>query len=83
MDLWKETPAGKDACPGTSKQCPKLPCGQKCRYVLEGIDQVGRVTGYHLTPAKSYKDRVSFEFTENGSSCKLLDSQNQPLVTHF
>ena len=72
MDLWKETPAGKEACPGTSKQCPKLPCGQKCRYVFEGIDQVGRVTGYHLTPAKSYKDRVSFEFTENGSSCKVV-----------
>merc|ERR1711994_375631 len=63
MNLWKETPAGKEACPGTSKQCPRK---------FEGIDQVGRVTGYHLTPAKSYKDRVSFEFTENGSSCKVV-----------
>ena len=72
MELWKETEEKAKACPGTSQQCPRLPCGQKCRYVFEGIDEVGRITGYHLTPKQSYKDKVSFEFSENGSNCNVV-----------
>ena len=72
MEIWKETPKGKEACPGTSEECPRLPCGQKCRYVFEGVDEEGRVTGYHLTPAFSFKDSISFEFVANGSSCNVV-----------
>ena len=59
---WKETAIGKEACPGTSSRCPTLPCGQKCRYVFEEIDGNGKIIGHHFTPAKSYRDNVSFEF---------------------
>ena len=72
MEIWKETSEGKEACPGTSEECPRLPCGQKCRYVFEGVDEVGRVTGYHLTPAFSFKDSISFEFAVNESSCNVV-----------
>ena len=72
MEIWKETEEKANACPGTSENCPNLPCGQKCRYVFEGIDAVGRITGYHLTPKQSYKDAVSFEFSENGESCNVV-----------
>ena len=72
MKIWKETEEIANACPGTSENCPNLPCGQKCRYVFEGIDAVGRITGYHLTPKQSYKDAVSFDFSENGTSCKVV-----------
>lgn len=72
MEIWKETGEKANACPGTSKNCPRLPCGQKCRYVFEGIDAAGRITGYHLTPKQSYKDKVSFEFSENGRSCNVV-----------
>ena len=69
---WAETEAKERACPGTSQSCPKLPCGQRCRYVFERVDQNGKLTGYHLTPAKSYRDNVSFEFSDNGSSCNVV-----------
>jgi len=72
MDAWKETEEKAEACPGTSQQCPRLPCGQKCRYVFEGIDNLGRITGYHLTPKKSYKDKISFAFSENGENCNVV-----------
>ena len=72
MNAWKETDEKADACPGTSESCPKLPCGQRCRYVFEEIDENGSITGYHLTPAKSYRDNVSFEFSDNGSSCNVV-----------
>merc|ERR1719167_1941354 len=54
MEIWKETEKKANACPGTSENCPNLPCGQKCRYVFEG------------------KDAVSFDFSENGTSCKIV-----------
>ena len=72
MEVWKETEEEGDACPGTSEECPRLPCGQKCRYVFEGIDEVGRITGYHLTPKYSFKDKVSFELSKNGTSCDVV-----------
>ena len=49
-----------------------MPCGQRCRYVFEEIDENGSITGYHLTPAKSYRDNVSFEFSDDGNSCNIV-----------
>merc|ERR1711936_1390574 len=86
MDAWKETEEKAEACPGTSQQCPRLPCGQKCRYVFEGIDNLGRITGYHLTPKKSYKDKISFAFSENGENCNvrnLLDGASLSQTNGF
>ena len=73
MTAWRENVQKADACPGTSPKCPKLPCGQRCRYVFEGIDNDGNIYGHHLTPKYAYKDKITFAFTdETNHNCKVV-----------
>lgn len=40
---------GEELCPGTSEDCPSLPCGQKCLYNFTSYaDQT--ISGTHQTP---------------------------------
>ena len=72
MIAWRENELKAKACPGTSRKCPKLPCGQKCRYVFQKIGEKGKIIGYHLTPKYSYRDNIQFEFKETvGDTCKV------------
>ena len=74
MIAWREDDNLKaKACPGTGPTCPKLPCGQKCRYVFQGVDEKGKIFGYHLTPKYAYRDNISFEFKEKGANaCQIV-----------
>ena len=60
---------GRDKCPTTSAQCPRLPCGQRCLYTYKAQESSQtKLFGVHLTPAKLYSDSFNFELTENGSN---------------
>ena len=74
MDAWRETNLKAKDCPGTnSTWCPKLPCGQKCRYVFEGIKEDGTLFGYHLTPKYAYRDNINFKFQDmSDKSCRIV-----------
>merc|ERR1712156_272563 len=45
MESWE----GDSLCPGTSPQCPQLPCGQRCLYQHTGGD-TDTLHGTHTTP---------------------------------
>ena len=64
MIAWRENEHRAKACPGRSPSCPKLPCGQRCRYVFERIDKDGKIFGYHLTPKYAYRDNINFAFKD-------------------
>ena len=74
MIAWQENDLKAKACPGTnSTWCPKLPCGQKCRYVFEKIDKDGTIFGYHLTPKYAYRDNINFKFQDmSDKSCRIV-----------
>ena len=43
--------SGRDKCPSTSSQCPRLPCGQRCLYTYKAEESSQTiVVGVHLTP---------------------------------
>ena len=73
MIAWRENDLKSKACPGTSSKCPKLPCGQRCRYVFERIDKDGKIFGYHLTPKYAYKDNITFDFKDKPNDmCEVV-----------
>merc|ERR1711874_391115 len=49
MESWE----GDSLCPGTSPQCPQLPCGQRCPYQHTGGD-TDTLHGTHTTPVARY-----------------------------
>ena len=67
MDNWKETDIGASNCPERSR---------KCRYIFEGFDKEGSITGHHVTSIllgqHSYKNRISFEFSDDDNNCKVV-----------
>ena len=73
MVAWAENEHKANACPKPSSKCPKLPCGQRCRYKFEKIDNEGTIFGYHLTPKYAYRDNITFKSTDIGNNtCKMV-----------
>ena len=66
MIAWQENDSKAKACPGTSSKCPKLPCGQRCRYVFQKVED-DKIFGYHLTPKYAYRDNITFKFKDTGN----------------
>lgn len=67
MNIWKETDFGASDCPDRSR---------KCRYIFEGFDKSGSIIGHHVTSIllgqHSYKNRISFEFSDDDNNCKVV-----------
>lgn len=66
-------------CPGTSDTCPKLPCGQRCKYTLEE-KSANLIVGVHRTPAKDYEDDFKFSLTEGpNGTCEVAGHSSSRL----
>ena len=62
IELWTA-----NECPTTSESCPKMPCGQKCKYrLVKSSPKTGLVKATHTTPVKEYVDHLTFNLTSSG-----------------
>jgi len=72
MNAWK----GEELCPGTSEDCPSLPCGQKCLYNFTSYaDQT--ISGTHQTPKHRFTDDLTFLLSDiDSSGCSVEATSN-------
>ena len=73
---------GDSLCPGTSPQCPSLPCGQRCLYQYTGGDQ-DSITGTHTTPVARYTDDLSFKLLDTTGGCTVKAKSSSQLWQVF
>ena len=69
IDAWSQNP-----CPGVSESCPKMPCGQKCKYAVAEQDVTeDSIKATHTTPKHGYIDYLHFEFQDaySNDSCNI------------
>lgn len=74
LKLWETSD-----CPGTSADCPSLPCGQRCLYNFTSYEpEDGTISGTHQTPKHRFTDDLTFILTEEnqGSSCSVEATSN-------
>jgi len=61
---------GDEICPGTSSDCPNMPCGQKCLYAF--VSEDGKVLkATHTTPVARYVDDMTFTMSEKDGKCAV------------
>jgi len=70
---------GDALCPGTSAQCPSLPCGQNCLYDLTS-SSADEIQGTHTTPVARYVDDISFKLSSApGGGCSVAAKSRSQL----
>ena len=70
---------GDALCPGTSAQCPSLPCGQNCLYDLTS-SSADEIRGTHTTPVARYVDDISFKLSSApGGGCSVAAKSRSQL----
>ena len=67
INLWTN-----NECPSISDSCPKMPCGQKCKYRLTESTEDGIIKATHKTPVKEYVDYLTLNLTSNNKNeCQI------------